>query len=150
MFKLTEIKNKKASFEYELIETEVAGIMLLGSEVKSVRNGKVNISEAYCYIKDGEVFIKNMHISEFQQAGRDNHDPYRERKLLLTKKQIEKFSKKLETKGLTIVPVKLFLDDKGRFKLKVALAKGKREFEKRISIKQKDIDRDAIREINNI
>ncbi len=144
-----EIKNRKASFEYEFLETEVCGLVLLGSEVKSIREGKCSIGEAYCYIQKKELWITGMHIAEYKEAGQFGHDPYRTRKLLLTKKQIIHFEKELKIQGKTIVPIKLFSNDKGVLKLNIALAKGKREFDKRNSIKDKDIKRDNARELNN-
>lgn len=141
-----EIRNKKASFNYELSNEEIAGIQLLGSEVKSLREGKASISEAYCYIQNGEVFITGMHISEYSQAGRFGHEPYRKRKLLLTKKQIIKFDEIIKIKGNTLVPVKLFFDSNNRVKLKVAIGRGKKLFDKRNSIKERDIKRDLERE----
>jgi SsrA-binding protein len=142
-----EIKNRKASFNYEFLEEEIAGLSLLGSEVKSIRAGKASIGEAHCYIQDGEMFITGMHIAEYEEAGRYGHDPYRKRKLLLTKKQINKFDQKLKTKGITIVPIKLFSNSKGILKLKIALAKGKKNFDKRESIKERDVKRDMDREM---
>jgi SsrA-binding protein len=142
-----EIKNKKASFNYEFLEEEIAGIQLMGSEVKSIRAGKVSISEAHCVIRDGECHIIGMHIAEYSQAGRQGHDPYRKRKLLLTKKQIRKWDEKLKTSGITIAPVKLFTNDTGIIKLKIALAKGKRNYDKRESLKEKDMKREVDRAI---
>jgi SsrA-binding protein len=141
------IKNRKARHDYEFLEEETAGIVLVGSEVKSIKAGKASIGEAYCYIDKGECFIKGMHIAEFKQAGRNNHDPYRLRKLLLTKKQILKWERGLKTKGRTIVPLKLFTDENGKIKLNVALAKGKKNYDKREDLKKKDMKRDVEREI---
>lgn len=145
-----EIKNRKAYFNYQFIDEEIAGIKLLGSEVKSLRSGKASISEAYCYIQNGEVFITGMHIAEYNESGRNNHEPYRKRKLLLTKRQIKKFDENVKIKGNTLVPVKIFLDSNNRFKVKIALAKGKRNYDKRASIKERDVKRDMDREIKNI
>ena len=141
------IKNRKASYNYEFLEEEIAGISLVGSEVKSIRSGDASIGEAHCFIQDGEVFITGMHIAEYKESGRGNHDPYRKRKLLLTKKQIKKFDDKLKIKGNTIVPLRLFTNDKGILKLKIALARGKKNYDKKQSIKEKDIKRDMDREI---
>jgi SsrA-binding protein len=146
--KEVEIRNRKASYDYEFIEEEIAGISLFGSEVKSIRNGKASISEAYCSIQDGEMFIIGMHIAEYKESGRSGHDPYRKRKLLLTKKQINRMDEKIKMKGITVVPVKLFSTSKGLLKMKIALAKGKKNFDKRASIKERDIKRDMDREIN--
>lgn len=131
------IKNKKANFEYELLDTYTAGIQLTGTEIKSIRNNKASINEAYCFVQKGEVFIKNMHIAEYEDGGYNNHEPRRTRKLLLNRSEIEKLERKLKDKGLTIVPLKLFL--KGGFaKLNIALAKGKKLHDKRQSLKEKD------------
>jgi SsrA-binding protein len=141
------VKNRKASYNYEFLEEEIAGISLVGSEVKSIRNGDVSIGEAHCFIQDREVFITGMHVAEYKESGRGNHDPYRKRKLLLTKKQIKKFEDKLKVKGITIVPIRLFTNDKGVLKMKIALAKGKKNYDKKQSIKENDIKRDMDREI---
>jgi len=141
------VKNRKASYNYEFLEEEVAGISLFGSEVKSIRNGDVSIGEAHCFIQDGEVFITGMHVAEYKESGRGNHDPYRKRKLLLTKKQIKKFDDKLKVRGITIVPIKLFTNEKGVLKMKIALARGKKNYDKKQSIKERDISRDMDREI---
>jgi SsrA-binding protein len=138
------IKNRKASFEFELLDEFDAGIVLLGSEVKSIRKGNVSITEAFCYINKGEVFIKNMHIQELKDAV-NPHEPLRERKLLLTKKEISKIELKLKNKGLTLVPTYMY-NKKGLIKLKISLAKGKKLYDKRESIKQKDVERDLKRQ----
>lgn len=144
-----KIKNRKASFNYEFLEKEIAGISLVGSEVKSIRAGKASIAESHCYIDDGELFITGMHIAENKESGRDNHDPYRKRKLLMTKKQINKWDGKLSKKGLTIVPVELFITKRGFVKIRIALAKGKKKYDKKNVIKQRDIDRETNREIRD-
>jgi SsrA-binding protein len=137
------VKNKKANFEYEIIQKLVSGIKLVGSEVKSIRNHKVSISESYCYIKGGEIFIKGMHISEYKESGNyDNHDPIRERKLLLNKLEIIKLSESLEQKGLTIVPLSVIINDNGLVKLEIGLARGKKIHDKRESIKKRDLERE--------
>ena len=135
--------NKKASYEYEFIDKFTAGIKLIGSEVKSIRNHKVSISEAYCYIKGGEVYIKGMNISEYKESGiHTNHDPIRLRKLLLNKKEIIKLDEEIQQKGLTIVPISLIINDKGLIKLEIALSKGKKLHDKRDSIKKRDLERE--------
>lgn len=147
-----EIKNRKAKFNYEFSKSdeEIAGISLVGSEIKSIRQGKANIGESYCYIDKGEVFITGMHIAEFKQSGKySNHDPYRRRKLLLTKKQIRKLDKELKIQGRTIVPLKLFINKKGLAKLKIVLSTGKKKHDKRKSIKEKDMQRDAERSLKD-
>lgn len=137
------VKNRKASYEFELLDEFDAGIVLAGSEVKSIRQGNVSISESYCFLNQGEVFIKNMHIPELKNAA-IQHEPLRHRKLLLTKKEIIKIETKLKNKGLTLVPTFLY-NKKGLIKLKVCLAKGKKLYDKRESIKKKDIERDLKR-----
>ena len=133
--------NKKANYEYHILEKFVCGMVLQGSEVKSIRLGKASISEAYCYVKNGEVFVKNMHISEYKQSNKyDSHDPVRERKLLLKKKEIIKLSEKVSQKGLTIIPLAILLTDTGYMKLEIALAKGKHLYDKRETIKSRDLD----------
>lgn len=139
------IKNRKARFEYEFIDTLVAGIMLTGSEIKSIREGKASLQEAYCYFGKQGLFVKGMNISPYEQATYFNHDPVRERKLLLNKSELEKWRAKLEEKGLTIVPVRLFINDRGLAKLEIALAKGKKLYDKRNSIKEKDTKRELDR-----
>ena len=142
------IKNKRATFDYEFSEkdTEIAGLVLMGTEIKAIRAGKANLAGSYCIVNGREVFITGMHIAEHSRAGNQSHEPYRKRKLLLTRRQINKFVKKLETKGFTIVPVKLFIDKNGRAKLKIALAKGKKNYDKRQSIKERDVKRDMDRD----
>lgn len=137
------VKNKKASFEYEFIEKFTAGIKLMGSEVKSIRNHKVSISEGYCYIKGGELYIKGMNISEYKESGiHTNHDPIRLRKLLLNKKEIIKLDENIQQKGLTIVPISVIINDRGLIKLEIALCRGKKLHDKRDSIKKRDLERE--------
>ncbi|MDF1672192.1 MAG: SsrA-binding protein SmpB [Vicingaceae bacterium] len=135
------IKNKKASFEYEFIEKFTAGIQLTGTEIKSIRAGKASIVEGYCFLKDGEVFIKNMYIAEYEQGSYNNHNPKRDRKLLLNRTEINKLIKKKKDVGLTIVPLKVFINKKGYAKLDIALAKGKKLHDKRHDLKDKDAKR---------
>ncbi len=138
--------NRKAFFDYNIIEKYTAGIKLQGSEVKSVRDNKVSINEAYCFIQDGEVYVKGMHIAEYKQSGCfTNHHPIRDRKLLMKKKEIIKLFEDLSQKGLTLIPLKLIFSDFGFIKLEIGLAKGKKNYDKRISIKEKDIKRDIER-----
>ncbi len=140
-----KIKNKKASFEFHLIERFVAGIVLTGTEIKSIRQGKASIKEGYCFFDKGELYIKNMHISEYSHGTYNNHDPKRNRKLLLTKRELKKLESKVSEKGQTIVPTLLFINDKGLAKLEIALAKGKKVYDKREDIKKKDIKREIDR-----
>lgn len=138
------IINKKAKFEYEFLQTVTCGIQLLGSEVKSTRQGKVSISESYCYINNGEVFIKGMNISDYGYGS--FHETTRDRKLLLKKKEIRELDSKL-INGLTIIPYRLFINEKGLIKVEIVLAKGKKLYDKRESIKKRDIERDIKKQI---
>jgi SsrA-binding protein len=134
-----EIKNKKATHEYFLEEKLVTGMSLVGTEIKSIREGKASLKEAYCFIKDGELFVKNMHIAEYKYGSYENHEPKRDRKLLANKKEISKFWSKVKEKGNSIIPVRLFINDSGLAKLEIALAKGKKLHDKRDSLKEKDM-----------
>ena len=144
---MVKIVNKKAKFEYSILEKLVAGIVLQGSEVKSIRAGKCNISDAYCYIHDREIFVKNMHISKYDSDMFTNHDELRDKKLLLTKKEIQKWSKEILTPGHTIIPLCIFINQYGLVKAEVGLCKGKKEFDKRQSIKENDARREIERNI---
>ena len=139
------IKNRKASFEYEFLEKYLAGMALRGTEIKSIREGRVNLQEAYCTFYGEELWVQNMHISAYEEGNILNHEPLRQRKLLLKKKELRKLKTKLEEKGLTIVPIRLFITDRGFAKLEIALAKGKKIHDKRESIKEKDIKRELSR-----
>lgn len=139
------IKNKRASFEYEFLETFTAGIQLTGTEIKSIRTGKASIIEGYCFLKDGELFIKNMYIAEYDKGTYNNHDPKRDRKLLLNRSELDKLSKKKKDVGLTIIPLKVFISKNGFAKMDIALAKGKKLHDKREDLKGKDAQRDMDR-----
>lgn len=139
------IRNKKAFFEYEMIETFVAGIQLVGTEIKSIRSAKASLVDSYCQFYLGELYVKNMHISEYDFGNINNHVAKRDRKLLLQKRELDKLTKKLKESGLTIVPLKLFITDKGFAKLEIALAKGKKVYDKRETLKEKDSKRDMDR-----
>lgn len=144
------IKNKKARFQYEIQDTLVAGMKLLGTEIKSIREGKVSLAESYCYFQNDEMFIKNMHIGEYSYGNINNHEPLRERKLLLHKKEIVRLQEKVARGGnMTVVPLRLFVNDKGKAKLEVALASGKKIHDKRDSIKDRDIQRDIDRQLKS-
>ncbi len=134
-------KNRKASFEYHFIDTYVAGMTLTGTEIKALREGKLNFSDAYCYFHNGELYVKQLNISPYTQGTHYNHDPVRERKLLLKKNELRKMEAKMED-GQTIIPTRLFVNDRGWAKLEIALAKGKKLYDKRENIKQKDIKRE--------
>lgn len=137
------VENRKARFEYELLEKYDVGIVLLGTEIKSIRMSNVVISDSYCYIQDNEVFVKGMHIGMLKDAA-DNHDPDRTRKLLLKKQEIKRITGKL-MKGTTLVVTRLYLTDKGLCKLEIALGKGKKLHDKRETIKTRDVERDMKR-----
>ena len=139
------IKNRKASFEYELIERFVAGMKLVGTEIKSIRNGKANLSDSYCQFYNGELFVKSLHISEYEMGTHFNHEAKRDRKLLLNRKELQKLEKKVKESGFTIVPIRLFINDRGLAKLEIALARGKKVYDKRETLKQKDAQRDMDR-----
>ena len=137
-----EIKNKKASFEYEFVERFTAGIVLSGTEIKSIRAGKASLVDSYCYFVGNELFVRNMHVSEYWWGTFNNHDPKRDRKLLLTRRELNKLQRSTKEKGMTIVSVRLFISENGYAKLDIALARGKKEFDKRQSIKEKDLRRE--------
>jgi SsrA-binding protein len=139
------IQNKKARFEYEILESFTAGMVLQGSEIKSIRKGKASINEAYCFIANSEMFVKNMHISPYEEASFTNHEPLRDRKLLLNIQEIRKIEKKLKDVGITIIPLKVFVNQKGWAKIEIALAKGKKLYDKREDIKKKDVERQLSR-----
>ena len=140
-----EIKNKWASFDYEFIERFTAGIVLCGTEIKSIRAGKASLVDSYCYFVNGELYVRNMNVAEYWWGSYNRHDPRRDRKLLLTKRELRKLLRATREKGMTIVAVKLFISEKGYAKLDIALARGKREFDKRETIKEKDIRREMER-----
>lgn len=137
---MIEIQNRKAKFDYEILETFEAGIVLKGTEIKSIRLGKANLKDSYCLIKNNEIFILNMHISSYEYGNIFNHDETRTRKLLMHKKEILKLKSNLEQNGLTIVPLKLYFK-KSKAKLLIALARGKHNYDKRESIKKRDEER---------
>jgi SsrA-binding protein len=139
------ISNKRAGFDYEFIEKYISGLVLLGTEIKSIRLGKASMNDSYCHFQDGELFVKNLSISEYEFGTYNNHEVRRERKLLLSKRELKKLDRKVKESGLTIVPVRLFLNDKGLAKLEIALARGKAQYDKRQSLKAKDAAREMDR-----
>jgi len=139
------IKNKKARFEYHFIDTFVAGIQLTGTEIKSIRNSKASITEGHCTIRDNEAWIRNMYIEAYENGGYTNHEPRRERKLLLNRSEIKKIDRSLRIKGHALVPVKLFINASGLAKLEIALASGKKLHDKRQDLKSADAKRDMDR-----
>ena len=140
-------KNKKAFFNYEIIETFEAGISLKGSEVKSIREGRISLKESYSEVKEGEVFLVSCNISPYEAANRFNHVPRRERKLLLHRREIKRLTGKIKEKGLTLVPTKVFFNDKGKVKVEISLAKGKRAYQKREVIRERDREREMKAEL---
>lgn len=140
-----EIKNRSAYFEYFFDDKYVAGIVLTGTEVKSLREGKANFNDSYCIFNKGELWIKSFHISEYSHGTVNNHDPIRERKLLLNKRELKKLQAKIKEKGYTIVPLRLFFNEKNLVKLEIGLGKGKKLHDKRETIKQRDTERELKR-----
>lgn len=146
MQKKINIQNKKARFEYEILDKLVAGIQLTGTEIKSIRQSKARITESFCEFNErGELFVINMYIEEYMYGHQFNHNPKSERRLLLNKRELKSLKKDVEAKGNTIVPLKLFITDTGFAKLEIALAKGKKTYDKRESLKARDTDRDLAR-----
>jgi SsrA-binding protein len=141
-----QIKNRKARFEYEILDTYTAGIVLVGTEIKAIREGQASIAESFCEFNEkGELFVINMTVQEYSHATHFNHNPKSERKLLLNKTELKKLFKNVKTSGLTIIPLVLFTNDKGLAKITIALCRGKREFDKRDNIKDRDNKRDLSR-----
>lgn len=140
-----DIKNRKASFEYAFLDKYLAGMLLTGTEIKSIRAGKANINEGFCVFNRDELFIRNMHIAHYFNGTYNNVEEKRDRKLLLNRSELNKLQNKLKDQGLTIIPLRLFINEKGYAKLEIALAKGKKLFDKREDIKKKDIGREMDR-----
>jgi SsrA-binding protein len=136
------IVNRRAAFNYFISDNVEAGIMLTGTEIKSIREGKANLTDAYCYFKDGELWVKNLHISPYDHGGYANHAARRDRKLLLHSKQLLKFISKIREKGVTIIPVRLYINERGFAKLEIGLARGKKLYDKRESLKQAEAKRE--------
>jgi SsrA-binding protein len=142
-----EIKNRSVFYEYAIDDTYVAGIVLTGTEVKSLKAGKASFNDAYCIFQKDELYLRSMHISEYSHGTNNNHDPLRERKLLLKKRELMKLQTKIKEKGYTIMPIRIFYTDKNLLKIEIGLAKGKKLHDKRESIKQRDNDRELKRYI---
>ena len=140
------IKNRQAFFNYEILDTVVAGMVLTGTEIKSIREGKANLQDGYCYLSNSELFVKGINITPYAQGTHYNHEATRERKLLLKRSELKKLEGKVEEKGLTLVPTRLFINDRGLAKLEFAVAKGKKVHDKRDNIRE----RDAKRELNRL
>jgi SsrA-binding protein len=139
------IKNKKASHDYEFLEKYVAGIKLFGTEIKSIRLGKAALADSYCFFSDGELYLRGMHISEYWWGNLNNHDPLRDRKLLLSRRELNKIERKTKESGLTIIVLKVFINDRGLAKAEIAISKGKKEYDKRETLKRKDTERELDR-----
>lgn len=140
-----ELSNRKAYHEYFFENTYVAGIVLSGTEIKSLRAGKASFNDSYCVFYRGELFVKSLHISEYAFGTYTNHEPMQERKLLLTKRELRKLEDKTKEKGYSIIPLKIFISDKGYAKMEIGLGKGKKHYDKRETIKQRETDRDIKR-----
>ncbi len=136
-----EIVNRKANFEYYFDDKYIAGIVLRGTEIKSIRAGKVSFVDSFCYFNNGELYVKNLHIAIYEQGTYTNHDPVRERKLLLNKRELRKLENKIKEKGYSIIPLKFFFSEKGIAKLEIGLGKGKKLYDKRESIKEREVRR---------
>ena len=145
MEKSINIRNKRASHEYFLIQEVTAGIQLTGTEIKSIREGTASIVDGYCTYTNGELFVRNMHIAEYSYGTHYNHEPKRDRKLLLTKRELKKLLIKVKERGFTIIPILLFINERGLAKLTIALARGKHSYDKRETLKQKDHQREMER-----
>ena len=144
------ILNRRAKHEYNFLDLYEAGIILQGTEIKSIRAGNVNLRDAYCFFRKEELFLKSLFIGEYEHGNRENHEPRRTRKLLLHRNELRKLEKKVKEKGFTIVPVKLYINDRGFAKVQIALAQGKKVYDKRKSIKEKDIKRDMQRVMKSV
>jgi SsrA-binding protein len=142
---MKEISNRSATFHFAIEQKYTAGMVLLGTEIKSLRQGKANFNDSFCILSHGELFIRSLHIAEYNYGTANNHNPIRERKLLLTKRELKKIESKTKEKGYTIIPLKIFMSDNGYAKIEIALAKGKKTHDKRDSIKEKDAQRDLRR-----
>jgi SsrA-binding protein len=144
-FKTINIENRKAGFNYFVAASYEAGIVLTGTEIKSVREGKANLNDAWCYLKNEELWIKNMHISEYDAGSYNNHLPKRERKLLLNRSELTKLTSRLREKGTTVVPLRLYINERGYAKLEIGIARGKKKFDKRESLKEAEAKREMSR-----
>lgn len=139
------VKNKKAFFEYEILDTLIAGIQLVGTEIKSIRGGKVNLTDSYGQFVGNEMYVRNLHIAEYEMGTHNNHIAKRDRKLLLQRRELQRWQKKVKESGLTIIPLKLFVNAKGLAKIELGLCRGKKIYDKRESIKERDAGRDLDR-----
>ncbi|MBG0858487.1 MAG: SsrA-binding protein SmpB [Bacteroidales bacterium] len=136
------IRNRKASHDYEFLEKFIAGIQLTGTEIKSIRLGKAALTDSYCMFRNGELFIKGMHVAEYYWGNLNNHDPLRERKLLLKSRELKKIERKVKETGLTVIVIRIFISEKGLAKAEIAVSKGKKEYDKRQTLKRRDAERE--------
>jgi len=144
--KTVNIQNRRASYEYQFLVKYTAGIMLTGTEIKAIREGNVNLGDGFCTFMNGELYLNQVNIAKFTEGTYNNHEPTRTRKLLLNKRELNQLEKKLQEQGLTVIPVRLFINDRGFAKVEIALAKGKKLFDKREEIKERDVKREMQRE----
>ncbi|WP_126243532.1 SsrA-binding protein SmpB [Chitinophaga rhizosphaerae] len=142
---MAELRNRSAYFEYAIEDKYIAGMVLTGTEIKSIRGGKVSFNDSFCYFSKGELFVKSLHIAEYKFGTYANHDPLRERKLLLQRKELKKLEKKIQERGYTIIPLRMFITDKGLAKMEIGIGKGKKLHDKRDSIKAREVDRELRR-----
>lgn len=142
---MAELKNRSAYFEFAIEDKFIAGLVLTGTEIKSIRLSKVSFADSFCYFSKGELYVKSLHIAEYAYGTYANHDPVRERKLLLQKKELKKLEKRIQERGYTIVPLRIFITEKGLAKMEIGVGKGKKLHDKRDSIKQREVDRELRR-----
>jgi SsrA-binding protein len=142
---MAELKNRSAYFEYAIEDKYIAGMVLTGTEIKSIRGSRVSFNDSFCYFNKGELFVRSLHIAEYSHGTYANHDPLRERKLLLTKRELRKLENKIKEKGYSIIPLRIFITDKSLAKIEIGLGKGKKLHDKRDSIKQRETDREIRR-----
>jgi SsrA-binding protein len=142
---MAELKNRSAYFEFAIEDKFIAGLVLTGTEIKSIRESRVSFNDSFCYFSKGELFVKSLHIAEYSHGTYANHDPLRERKLLLQRKELKKLEKKIQERGYTIVPLRIFITEKGLAKMEIGLGKGKKLHDKRDSIKQREVERELRR-----
>ena len=141
------LKNKKAYFKYEVLDTYIAGIKLQGTEIKSIRDNKMDFTDSYCLFVDGDLLLRSFHIAEYKEGTYNNHEPKRDRVLLLTKKELKTLTSKVKEGGVTIIPLKIFINEKGLCKFEIGLCRGKKNFDKRNEIKNKDLKREEDRNL---
>lgn len=142
---MAELKNRSAYYEYAIEDKYIAGLVLTGTEIKSIRGGKVSFNDSFCYFSKGELFVKSLHIAEYKFGTYANHDPLRERKLLLQRKELKKIERKIQERGYTMIPLRMFITDKGLAKMEIGVGKGKKLHDKRDSIKAREVDRELRR-----